>query len=501
MNTIDIGNGLELHVRDTLNTGESIAYLWSQIPGKHLVLAGLIPSTDVLRKNQLALKNDPEKAKNLTIDDCNNLFRDVGVDILQIIGNTYIYIQCKCYSGSIGVETLGPFFFRLHCNPSKLGKVYYTGTLNGTVQMMLSQFVATTVECINLTDSYKTNLPQPAVPLLENVIQPPIVKPKKGKKVKKPVQPTNQYILRDYQQQAVTDCNEYFKTNVRGILAFPSGCGKTITSYFATIGYKHVIILSPFQAHADQNLQRFKEYSGFNETFAYIPIHTNGYRDVGEIKQLIKNKKRVILSSTYDSVDIIRILIKKFKNYIVVVDEFHNLSAKNLGIIEDNKEYEEINHMHNVITTANKILFVSATPRAYSVEGIDDVEFNKNMFGNTIASMTVKEAIERKCITNYEIYVPSINEDNETLFADVKKEINVDMVGNVIMAKCMFLLKGILYNRTSKIIVYCNSVDEIAEFQTSFTKMNEYYGHNIKYPKQLIAKKSFENSQMIHAFH
>lgn len=456
----DKGDAYERFICDYLNQNGSIAYLWKDIPPKLLVEANFFDTLDVIRKNRKKFNNTP--STELTLSDCQNLFMDIGVDILQIKNGKFIFVQCKCgYAKSgVGVHDLNGFFLRLICNLHFQGAIYYTHKISETVTNIISRFQNISVECVKMPFNYKPN------PIATTVIQ-------------------TKYILRDYQQKAVDDLTNHLTTNNKCILSFPCAVGKTITAFYVALNYKYVFIVSPFRCHAEQNLNKFEEYDEI-KTAKHVLINTDGTRDKDEILKIMNENERVVMSSTFDSVDVINQLLKTITgNYIVIVDEFHNLTKNDVGIFNEFDDEDDIEHpqneMNKLITTANKILFVSATPRVYDVEGMEDENFNKSMFGENVATMTFNEAIEKKYVTDYKIYIPSIGENYDGLTSNIENEISVNLVKNEILAKCMFLMKGFCSNGNKKCIMYCRNTDEILQFKSMFETLDNYYALGLKY--------------------
>lgn len=455
------GDAYECYICDYLNKGDSVAYLWKNIPPKLLVDSNMFKTIDVIRKNKIALKN------NSQLENCQNLFMDVGIDILQIINGKFIFIQCKCgyEKNGVGIHDLNGFFMQLCCNPDKMGAIYFTDKLNKHVNDANERCCNVELKCIQMPFNYDAINIEPSNKIIQL-----------------------KYKLHDYQQKAVNDLTTHFTTNNRGILSFPCACGKTITSYYLSLNYKYVFIVSPYKCHAEQNLSKFEEYDG-NKSAKYILINSNGCRNVSKILKMMKENNRIVMSSTFDSVDVVNLLIASVReNYIVIVDEFHNLSKADVGIYdkyddeeEENEPEQTQNEMNKLITTANKILFVSATPKVYEIEGLENDDFNKNLFGENVATMTFNEAITKKYITDYKIYIPSVGEKYDDLTTDIETEININLVKDEILAKCMFLMKGFCNNGNKKCIMYCRSVEEIAHFQTMFQTLDAYYALDLKY--------------------
>jgi superfamily II DNA or RNA helicase len=166
-----------------------------------------------------------------------------------------------------------------------------------------------------------------------------------------------------YQIEAFDKFNEHFINNNRGILSLPCGCGKTYTSYLISEKYSHIIIISPLKEFANQNLNRFIEY-GYDKSNTLL-VDSDGIRNVENIKEFIKEHKNLLISTTYNSMDLISNCLDLFNNPLFIIDEFHNLSKTNIN--------DETNNIYKLLISNHKILFMSATPRIYNIEYDDDM--------------------------------------------------------------------------------------------------------------------------------
>jgi superfamily II DNA or RNA helicase len=106
---------------------------------------------------------------------------------------------------------------------------------------------------------------------------------------------------RDYQLEIYNK----FKTINRGVIALPCGMGKTYCSWLIGKDFTNIIIISPTRCLADTNLISLYKYSSNN--YNPILISMDGTRDVTEINSLLKESN--VISSTYDSVDILNKII------------------------------------------------------------------------------------------------------------------------------------------------------------------------------------------------
>jgi len=419
------GDKYEIYIHKLLNN-INIAYLWYDIPEKDLIESDLIHD---LNKHRLKRKKFIQNPKENT-----NPLLDIGIDILEIKDNEYIFVQCKNgYNKGIRIEDLAGFFFRMANHPDKLGKVFYTSKLSIHIR---ENAVAKNIQYIKEE-------------LKDDIIEV------KNKKIQ----------LYDYQTKAINELNKWFETKKRGILNLPCGTGKTLTGCYFANNYDNVIILSPLRQFAEQNITRFKEY---NKDYETVLVDSDGIRDIKEIKQIIKKNKhkKLLFSSTFRSVDIVNQFVKLLDNCIVIIDEFHNLSKSN--VTDENDEF------YKLLKSNIKILFQSATPRVYELEDDND-ECDDDIFGGIASKMDFKEAIEKKYICDYKIYLPSISENKKNLIKLVNKEIGINDIDDSIKAKCMFLMKCMLYHGRKKCIVYCKDINETDLFKKALKKLDEFY--------------------------
>jgi predicted helicase len=118
------GNCYEYYILNymhKLNINENYKiWLWKNVPLIELYKAKII-SFDQLEK----FANKKYKNKNP--------ISDFGIDILLKKNNEYIFIQCKNHIGSINYHHLSGFFMMMTVHSNVKGIVYYTSTLNKTL--------------------------------------------------------------------------------------------------------------------------------------------------------------------------------------------------------------------------------------------------------------------------------------------------------------------------------------------------------------------------------
>jgi superfamily II DNA or RNA helicase len=439
MNNQEKGLLYEKFIKDIIinNLGKN-AYLWNECPENILIENNLINSHNELRILR----------KDLKEGHLHN-HKDIGIDIIQINEQSISIIQAKNgYENGLCVNDISGIMMRSAF--SKLQTfIYYTSflsrnikyTSNNSSYVFNKNNIEELLEISNDNNIYFVKIPY-------NKIEENIIK--------------IEYKPYSYQIEAFNKFNEHFINNNRGILSLPCGCGKTYTSYLISEKYSQIILISPLREFASQNLNRFIEY-GYNKLNTLL-IDTDGERNIDNIKKFINKNKNFLISTTYKSVDLIKECLNLFKNPLIIIDEFHNLSKINIT--------DKTNDIYKLLKSNHKILFMSATPRIYDIENDEEEEyFIEDMFGKIVYEINFRNAISNKYITDYKIWLPSIHENNEEL----DKELSIYDIDNEIKNRCKYLYSCILNNGSRKIIIYCKDTNDMNNMIECMKTLNDYY--------------------------
>ena len=441
MLSIEKGYKYEVFVKNhIINNLNKEAYLWKDIPEKILIDCNLIHSHN---ENRLKRK---EKLNN-------NPLIDVGIDILQKDEDNFTFVQCKNgYGTGLRIEDLAGFYMQMFNHTNVNGNVYYTSKLSRNI----------TENAINNRIQY--------IKLLMNETET-------KEEVKTEFKP------HDYQIEASNKIINYFRdnndnnnNNNKAILSMPCGCGKTYTSYLIANKYDKVVMISPLRQFAKQNLDRYVQY-GRNNT---LLLDSDGTRDIDQVTEFINNNAKFLISATYKSVDILQQL--NLTNCLIIIDEFHNLSKNNVCNEEDD--------FYKLLQSDNKFILMSATPRIYELE--DDDENDNIDLGEIVYNMTFTEAIEKKYICDYKIWLPSIHEDN----SDLINEIGIDDIDNELKAKCMFLFKNLLFHGSKKCILYCQDTNNLNDIKDCIVQLNDFYAIDLNI-QEITSETSYKNREKI----
>jgi superfamily II DNA or RNA helicase len=406
------GDNYEIQIKDyIINELNKPAYLWHQTPETILINCGIIGS-----HNEHRLRRIQNKENSLI---------DTGIDIIQIEDNQNCsLVQCKNgYKKGLTMNDLAGFMCWIASLDKLIGYVYYTSKLSENIKSL-----PTNKRIIYVKKEYIESIPI----IEDNKINP-----------------------YDYQSEAQKEFNNKFVD--RGIISMPCGTGKTLISYLCSNKHKQVIFISPLRQFAKQNLDKFIEYGYTNNT---LLIDSDGERDTKQIKKFIKSNESFLFSSTFCSIDVIYKSLKYMKDPLFIIDEFHNLSKNN--VTDENDDFYKLLHGDS------KILFVSATPRIYELE---DEDYELDLFGPTIYSMSFTEAFDKKYITDYKIWLPSIHEDNQQL----DEVLSIYQIDSTIKAKCKYLYQCLLNNGSRKCIIYCLDIEEINSMINGINMLNDFY--------------------------
>jgi superfamily II DNA or RNA helicase len=430
----------ERYVKDfIIQTLGKNAYLWNECPENILISHKLVHS-----HNDMRLLRKDIKEGHL------HSHKDIGIDIIQIDNDKLSIIQCKNgYTNGLCVDDIAGIMMRTAFIRDVPTFIYYTHCLSRNINYTasLSPYVSqvNADKLLDVSDDNKIYFVK--LPYNEDNIVKDIVK--------KEITPYS------YQVEAANRFKEHFETNNRGILSLPCGCGKTYTSYLISKNYNHVIIISPLREFASQNLNRFIEY-GYDKRNTML-VDCDGNRDLDNIKTFIKNHKRLLISCTYNSTDLIAECLDLFQDALFIVDEFHNLSKAN---ISDDK-----NPIFNLLMSNHRILFMSATPRIYGIEYDDEMYDMDCLFGDVVYQMTFRDAINNKYTTDYKLWLPSVHENNKEL----DKELSIYQIDNEMKNRCKFLYSCIANNGSRKCIVYCKDTEDMKTMMECMKTLNEFY--------------------------
>ena len=368
-------------------------WLWSNVPEKILLEHSIIENYNVYCKNRISNR------------------KDIGIDIVGIKSGKLYFIQCKNYENNVCVNDIAGFLWFL-LTYSVDGILFYSNGISQNIVNTLAERY----------DRMKIKIDHIHLPF--HTILPAVVQ---------------QIAIQPYEYQ-LNAAQEFEHVN-KMILSVPCGVGKTYTATLIAQKYDNILLIAPLRELTNDLLATFGNHMG--NDYKTILISCDGTRDPIIIAKRLSHKN--IIASTFKSVDILQQIAKNLPNKIVVIDEFHNLSEKNIT--------DQNDPMYRIIHRATKILYLSATP-------ILNVPHEK------LFKYDWNEAISKNYICDFNITIPSssiICEENLNNMIELLKDVkNVD---DKMIKKGYFIVKSLLYNGNRKCIVYSVTIDKATIFK------------------------------------
>jgi superfamily II DNA or RNA helicase len=335
---------------------------------------------------------------------------DLGIDLIAKNGDEYHAIQCKFHSeidSSVSFKEVATFISLLEGN-----KNFTQGYICSSANITSRNFEKIETKPITtiLADTWqsldKDFFDKARHFLNKEKFDPIAYKPK------------------EHQKKALKQALNYFikENNSRGKLIFPCGAGKSLTGYWITqeLKSKATIIAVPSLSLVKQTLDVYlreivakgkkvkwlcicsDEGIGSEEDIVFktenlgVPCQT----DPIYIKNwLLENKdENIIIFTTYQSGRIIAEISKNL-NFIFnvgIFDEAH----KTVG--SDKKLFSHLLFDENI--SIDKRIFMTATERFYAGSKGDIISMDdEDIYGDTFAQMSFKEAIEMELLTDYKV--------------------------------------------------------------------------------------------------
>jgi superfamily II DNA or RNA helicase len=348
---------------------------------------------------------------------------DLGIDLIAKSGKEYHAIQCKYHSDknqSVTFKEVSTFISLLESN-DKISQGYICSSAFVTSR----NFNKLKTKPINLlmSDTWQ---------LLDEDFFKQANKLLKGKRTKLvPFKPHK------HQQLALKEAIKHFNTNKesRGKLIFPCGAGKSLTGFWMTqeLESKSTIVAVPSLSLVKQTLEVYlreivakgntvkwlcicsDEGIGKNDDVAIftenlgVPCQTNPSYIEQWLKENIDEEK--IIFTTYQSGRIIAEISKKLNLSfdVGIFDEAH----KTVG--SDKKLFSHLLFDENI--SIDKRIFMTATERFYAGSRDDIISMDdENIYGETFAQMSFKEAIEAELLTDYKVITIDIKKSEISKF-------------------------------------------------------------------------------------
>jgi superfamily II DNA or RNA helicase len=351
------------------------------------------------------------KVPNIVLEELGLPSQDIGIDLIAKTGDEYHAIQCKFHQDntqSVTFKEVSTFISLLESN-TKITKGYICSTADITSRVFNK--LNTKPIYLLLNDTWQ-GLEENFFDRYNLFIQ--------GKRPEKlvPYQP------REHQVKALQNAKNYFEKDKqsRGKLIFPCGAGKSLTGYWITneLKSKRTIIAVPSLSLVKQTLDVYlreivargkkakwlcicsDEGIGKDDDIVYytenigVPCQT----DSEYIKNWLQENQgeEIYIFTTYQSGRIIAEVSKELglSFDLGIFDEAH----KTVG--SDKKLFSHLLFEENISIT--KRIFMTATERFYKGSKDDIISMDdEDIYGDTFAHMSFKEAIETGLLTDYKV--------------------------------------------------------------------------------------------------
>lgn len=349
-------------------------------------------------------KDVPQKA----LDDIGLPGQDLGIDLIAQSGEEYHAIQCKYHSDKHKAVTYREVstFLSAIAKCDKISMGYICSSANVTSKnydkvpkKLISKVLSDTWE--NLSEEFFRNL--------RTYVENKAVK----LEVYKPL---------PHQKKAVDKAKSHFLKESRGKLIFPCGSGKSLTGFWITreLESKNTLIAVPSLSLVKQTLDVYLgQIVARKEKVKWLCICSDDSigksgdvvvltEDIGVpcvtdpvyIERWLKDNKEQdkIIFTTYQSGKIIAEITTRLKLSfdVGIYDEAH----KTVG--SDRSLFSHLLFDKNI--RVNKRVFMTATERFYAGSKDDIISMDDDdIYGDTFAHMSFKEAINESLLTDYKI--------------------------------------------------------------------------------------------------
>jgi superfamily II DNA or RNA helicase len=408
---------------------------WTQIPENVLFESGFIHDG-----NEYRLKRKLKWQEN---QEYFNPLQEYGLDgiALEICGDKKIYhgIQCKLWKNKLSGNDLGTFFIcilaRLNKkNQESKGYLYHSGPLEINLKNDLSQ-IPNIITTIKLEYNKQNDNNE-----------------------------DEEIILYDFQKEAVKKLDDNW--NNIGYLILPCGTGKTIifSEHLKNQKYKNIIIVSPLRIQVKQTLKRVKKYIP-NYYSILLDSDIEGSNDFQEIEN--NWNENLLISTTFKSFqDILIQLFYQEKENDILKLKFD--LSETILIIDEAHNIINLKKIIQMIESFPKVLLVTATPPSIMEELI---------VGNIIYQYSMQKAIENHYICDYEIYLPLLDEKNNSEFyIKIPEEIKIEEENELLYKKAIFLIEGLIQTGSNNCIVYLSDIESCSIFNKVIIELiNNYY--------------------------
>lgn len=193
------------------------------------------------------------------------------------------------------------------------------------------------------------------------------------------------------------------------------------------------------------------------------PASTNTKTIIRNYKKLTKKQGRVVIFSTYQSIDVVSEFLHEAKLTVdlCICDEAHRTASFNIK----GKKFSNFTKVHkNEIIPAKKRLYMTATPKLYresvkvKVSQREDVELcsmdDERIYGKEFHRLSFNEAVSKGLLTDYKVLVLTVSEN------DIPRDIHDKIIDCYTKAGDKEKLKELNFDDATKLIGCINGLSK-----------------------------------------
>ena len=208
-----------------------------------------------------------------------------------------------------------------------------------------------------------------------------------------------------------------------------------------------------------------------------VPATTNTKSIVKQLKKYNEEKKRIVIFSTYQSIDVVKEAIDAYGREVdlIICDEAHRTT----GVILKDKAESNFTKIHNNdFIKAKKRLYMTATPRLYSNNVKVKAKENENvdvlcsmdsveLYGEEFHRLTFNDAVSQGLLTDYKVLVLTVSEE------DIPQEIRQRIKDQYNFALEKDKLTQLQFDDATKLIGCINGLSKRIKGDNGVTKQQD----------------------------
>jgi superfamily II DNA or RNA helicase len=314
-----------------------------------------------------------------------------------------------------------------------------------------------------------------------------------------PIEPEPLFEARPHQQEAVEAVVDGLDARDRGQLIMACGTGKTFVGVLLAeaLEAKRTLVLVPTLSLLSQTLRVW--CAQHQEDFRFLPVCSDptvvgekdaivssladlGFpatTDMEKIRSFLRGRGRRIVFCTYQSSPLLaeafaRGRVPAFD--LAIADEAHRCVGRNIGPFAAILDGSGIK--------AKKRLFMTATPRFYTARvkraAGDDLELasmdDEEKFGPVLHTLSFPEAIERDLLSDYEVYIVGVDDEEYRRYAERGRIVEVDgkQTDARTLAAQIAVAKVMKKRDLRRVLTFHSRIDGAKRFRASFPEVVEW---------------------------